>query len=71
MGLIAVLVVVLVLTMVALCVAVWFDGYAEGMADAVEPMTEWYRHHMGDSEAICGNESRITDKYSRNTETRR
>ena len=53
------------------CVAAWLDGYAEGMADAVEPMAEWYRHHMDDSGAICGNESRTTDKYSCGTETRR
>ena len=31
----------------AVSVAAWFDGYAEGMADAVEPMVEWYRRHMG------------------------
>ena len=55
----------------AVSVAAWLAGYAEGMADAVEPMAEWYRHHMGDSKAICGNESRTTDKYSRGTETRR
>ena len=28
-------------------------------------------HHMGDSGAICGHESRATDKYSRDAETRR
>ena len=71
MGLTAVLFVVLALAIVALAVAAWLAGYAEGMADAVEPMAEWYRHHMGDSRAICGNESRTTDKYSRGTETRR
>lgn len=27
--------------------------------------------NMGDSGAICGHESRTTDKYSRDTETRR
>jgi hypothetical protein len=41
------------------------------LVDAVEPMVEWYRHHMGDSGAICGNEARTTDKYSCGTETRR
>ena len=71
MGLTAVLFVVLALAIVALAVAAWLAGYAGGMADAVEPMAEWYRHHMGDSRAICGNESRTTDKYSRGTETRR
>ena len=55
----------------ALVVAAWLDGYAEGMAAAVEPMAEWYRHRMGDSKAICGDESHTTDKYSRSTETRR
>ena len=55
----------------AVSVAAWFAGYAVGVADGVEPMTEWYRHHMGDSGAICGNESRTTDKYSCGTETRR
>lgn len=36
----------------AVSVAAWFDGYAEGMADAVEPMAEWYRRHIdwGDGE---------------------
>lgn len=34
----------------AVCVAAWFDGYAEGIADAVEPMAEWYRRHAGDGD---------------------
>ena len=55
----------------AVSVAAWLAGYAVGVADAVGPMAEWYRHHMGDSGAICGNGSRTTDKYSHNTETRR
>lgn len=46
----------------AVSVAAWFDGYAEGMADAVEPMAEWYRHHMGDSKAICGDDYTPTGK---------
>ena len=53
----------------AVSVAAWLAGYAEGMADAVEPMAEWYRHHMGDSKEICGHESRATDKYSLDAET--
>ena len=34
----------------AVSVAAWFDGYAEGIADAVEPMAEWYRRHMGEGD---------------------
>lgn len=30
----------------AVSVAAWIDGYAEGVADAVEPMAEWYRRHV-------------------------
>lgn len=47
------------------------DRCAECIADAAGPMAERYRHHMGDSGAICGHESRATDKYSRDAETRR
>lgn len=73
MGLTAVLFVVLALAIaiVALAVAAWAAGYSRGVEDTARPMAEWYRHHMGDSKAICGNESRTTDKYSRCTETRR
>lgn len=71
MGLTAVLFVVLALAIVALAVAAWAAGYSRGVEDTARPMAEWYRHHMGDSKAICGNESRTTDKYSRSTETRR
>lgn len=31
---------------VAVSVAAWLEGYAEGMADAVRPMAEWYRRHV-------------------------
>lgn len=55
----------------AVSVAAWLDGYAEGMADAVRPMAEWCRHHIGDSGAVCGHELRTTDKYSCSIETRR
>ena len=34
----------------AVSVAAWLAGYAEGMADAVEPMVEWYRRHMGEGD---------------------
>lgn len=54
----------------AVSVAAWFAGYAEGVADGTRLLIEWYRRHVGDSWAICGNESRTTDKYSRGTETR-
>lgn len=30
----------------AVSVAAWFNGYAEGMADAVEPMAEWARRSV-------------------------
>lgn len=33
-------------TDIARIVAPWLDGYAEGMADAVEPMAEWYRMYV-------------------------
>jgi hypothetical protein len=28
----------------------WLAGYARGMADAVEPMAEWYRRHVGEGD---------------------
>ncbi|MDD6567019.1 MAG: hypothetical protein PUF11_09595 [Parafannyhessea umbonata] len=54
----------------AVSVAAWFDGYAEGMADAVEPMAEWYRRHMGDSGAICAADSAQAGKHSTGCHTR-
>ena len=71
MGLVVVLFVVLALAIVALAVAAWAAGYSRGVKDTARPMAEWYRHHMGDSKAICGNESHTMDKYSHDAETRR
>ena len=51
-----------VLAAAAVSVAAWLDGYAEGMADGTRLLAEWCRRHMGDSKAICGDETTPTGK---------
>ena len=46
----------------ALACAMWYDGYAQGMADGTRVLAEWCRRHMGDSKAICGDGTTPTGK---------
>lgn len=51
-----------VLAAAAVSVAAWLAGYAEGMADGTRLLAEWCRRHMGDSKAICGDDTTPTVK---------